>query len=194
MHRVGDQITINIGEYYASKEPVIIKTILGSCVAACLHDPINKVGGMNHILLPGKADLNHFDARSRYAINAMELLINEIMKKGGARNNLVAKLFGGSNVISAIGNKFFVGNRNIAFVNEFLNKENINVISHDLGGTHTRVVHYHTRTGDAYVKLSKFKPLDQIVAKENQWSHKIEKKIKQEGRVEFFVEPKTNSR
>jgi len=189
MLRIGDQITINIGEYYASRHPAIIKTILGSCVAACLYDPINKVGGMNHILLPGKADLKHHDARSRYAINAMELLINEIMKKGGARKNLVAKLFGGGNVIPAIKNKFFVGTRNIEFAKDFLKTENISVISHDLGGTSTRIIHYHTFTGDAYVKRPKFMLMDQIVTKEKQWSKRIEKEVRQEGQIDIFFEP-----
>jgi len=186
MKRIADQITINIGEYYASKYPVIIKTILGSCVAACLYDPVNRVGGMNHILLPGKADLRHYDDRSRYAVNAMELLINEILKKGGIRKNLVAKLFGGGNVLSSIKFKYFVGNHNIAFLKEYLKIENIKIISHDLGGTSTRRVFFNTFTGDVFLKRSGKDLRDKIVASEKKWSKKVEKKIKKYNPVDIF--------
>jgi len=77
------QINIHIGDYYASEEPVIITTLLGSCVAVCLFDGENRIGGMSHIFLPGRAEWDRFDSSARYGINAMELLINKIMKLGG---------------------------------------------------------------------------------------------------------------
>jgi chemotaxis protein CheD len=65
------RVKIHIGEIYTSSEPAVVETILGSCVSVCLFDPVRKTGGMNHILLPGKADLNKFDGATRYGINAM---------------------------------------------------------------------------------------------------------------------------
>lgn len=188
MHRIVEKITINIGDYYVSRYPVIVKTILGSCVSVCLYDPVNMVGGMNHILLPGKADLKHYDDRSRYAINAMELLINEIMKKGGVRKNIVAKLFGGANVLPAIKNRYFVGSQNIQFVSEFLKTENIKIVSHDLGGTCTRLIYFNTYTGDVFVKRSNNKLLNQVIAKEKQWSKKVERETKRVGQVDIYYE------
>ena len=96
------QISIHIGGYHASREPSVIHTVLGSCVAVCLFDPVNRVGGMNHILLPGKADMRHFDVSARYGINAMELLINKMMQLGGSRNRFLAKVFGGAHLFPAI--------------------------------------------------------------------------------------------
>ena len=78
--------SIHIGGFHASRNPAVIETLLGSCVAVCLYDPVARIGGMNHILLPGKADLKHFDNVARYAINAMELLINRVMTLGGKRS------------------------------------------------------------------------------------------------------------
>lgn len=148
---------------------------------------MKRVGGMNHILLPGKADLAHFDAQSRYAVNAMELLINEILKKGGLRSNLVAKVFGGGSVIPAIKNEFFVGTKNIEFVKKFLKTENIKIVSHDLGGNHTRVVLFNACTGEAFVKRSKTQLMDQVVSKEKQRAKRIIEEIKETGPIELFL-------
>src|SRR5208337_4972741 len=120
-------ICIHIGGFHASREPTIIETLLGSCVAACLYDPVARVGGMNHILLPGKADLDHFDNVARYAVNAMELLINRVMNLGGERYRLVAKVFGGALVLPAVSPENGVGIRNSEFVREFLKMEAIPV-------------------------------------------------------------------
>ena len=86
-------ISIHIGGFHASREPTVIETLLGSCVAVCLYDSVARIGGMNHILLPGKADLKHFDNVARYAINAMELLINRIMTPRGQKTRLDSKGF-----------------------------------------------------------------------------------------------------
>ena len=153
-----NQISIYIGEYYASSEPTVIHTILGSCVAVCLFDPVNRIGGMNHILLPGKADLRHFDVSARYGINAMELLINKIMTIGGDRNWLVAKVFGGGHINSTISKENGMGDKNSSFVLEFLRREKIEVISKDVGGTDSRKIYFHTDTGD--VLLKRFPSMD----------------------------------
>ena len=89
------QIHIHIGGYYASKKPAVIHTVLGSCAAVCLFDPMKRIGGMNHIFLPGKADMAHFDDAARYGINAMELLTNKMLNLGADRGKLAAKVFGG---------------------------------------------------------------------------------------------------
>ena len=130
-------ISIHIGGFHASKEPTVIDTLLGSCVRL-LHDHVASIGGMNHILLPGKADLKIFDNVARYAINAMELLINRVMTLGGHRPNLIAKVFGGAHVLPAVSAKNGMGAKNSEFVLEFLQMEIvISIVSHDLGGRDT---------------------------------------------------------
>jgi chemotaxis protein CheD len=145
-------VRIHIGGFYASNKPVVIETLLGSCVAVCLHDPVLRIGGLNHILLPGRADLKHFDTATRYGINAMELLINKIMNLGGTRHNVVAKVFGGAHVLPAISPENGMGAKNAEFVLEFLQLENIKIVSQDLGGHDTRRIYFHTDTGDVFLK------------------------------------------
>jgi chemotaxis protein CheD len=146
------RISIHIGGLHASKEPAVIETLLGSCVAVCLYDRVASLGGMNHILLPGKADLKVFDNVARYAINAMELLINKVMGLGGERRHLVAKVFGGANVLPSISDENAMGSRNCEFVLEFLYMEAISIVSQDLGGRDTRKIYFHTDSGEVLLK------------------------------------------
>ena len=146
------RISIHIGQYHASREPAVIHTVLGSCVSVCLFDAQKRVGGMNHILLPGKADLKQYDWPARYGINAMELLINRIFELGGSKLRLTAKVFGGAHVIPAISSKNGMGNKNAAFALQFLKKEGIQVLNQDIGGSDSRKIFFHTDTGDVFLK------------------------------------------
>lgn len=138
---------IYIGEIVASATPLVLQTLLGSCVAVCLRDPVTGIGGMNHILLPGRCD---DDRPARCGVNAMELLINAIMQKGGDRRRLEAKVFGGANVLSSLQSPT-VGELNAAFVREFLATERIALVAQRLGGTHAVQVHFRTDTGKTIV-------------------------------------------
>lgn len=180
------KITINIGQYFASKEPAIVYTLLGSCVAVCLYDRINRIGGMNHILLPGRPDLKQYDATARYGINAMELLINSIMKLGGDRKRLVAKAFGGGHVISAISRQNSVGPRITSFVKEFLKIEAIELVGQDMGGTDIRKVYFHTDTGTAYLKRLPSGKFNEIAAKEKGSIKSIKKHLERTERPELL--------
>lgn len=133
------------GEYAVSDDPnSVITTLLGSCVSACLWDETRCVGGLNHIVLPdGGAD----SAQAAYlGVNAMELLINDLIKIGAQRTRLKAKLFGGARMIAGLSD---VGARNARFVEEFLERENIPVLSQSLGGTSARKIQFWPSTGRA---------------------------------------------
>ena len=146
------EVSIHIGELYATRDSTVIKTVLGSCVAVCLYDPASRIGGMNHILLPGKPDIKHFSENTRYGINAMELLINRIMELGGCRQRIVAKIFGGSHLFLSISKENGTGMKNVKFVLEFLKTEKIKVISKNTGGQASRRIYFHTDTGDVFLK------------------------------------------
>ena len=180
------EVNIHIGEYHASVNPAIIHTVLGSCVAACLFDPRNLIGGMNHILLPGKADLKHFDVSARYGVNAMELLINRMMKLGANRANLQAKVFGGAHVLPSISRGSGVGDKISAFVMEFLQMENIRVINSDTGGTESRKVMFFTDTGDAFVKKLPSLHLQKIARKEKKASKRVKDIARAQGDITLF--------
>jgi chemotaxis protein CheD len=133
------------GEHLVSSEPgVVLTTILGSCVAACMRDPGVGVGGMNHFLLPGALG-GRGDTLER-GVHAMELLINELLKAGARRNRLEAKLFGGARMLRNLSD---VGAKNAAFATSFLRQEGIVCVGESLGGEEARRIRYEPATGRA---------------------------------------------
>lgn len=133
------------GEFAVSRQPgVVITTVLGSCVAACIWDPDAGTGGMNHILLPdgGTADLRS----ASIGANAMELLINGLIREGATRGNLQAKLFGGASMIRGLSS---IGERNSRFALDYLHRECIPCASQSLGGSRGRRVKFWPTTGRA---------------------------------------------
>jgi len=150
--RIGlPQVTIYIGEVYATREPTVIKTLLGSCVAVCLWDPEMRVGGMNHFLLPRSPNGAPEDP-ARFGVHAMDLLICEMQKAGADRRRLRAKVFGGAHVLAMPEEEDGVPSQNIAFALEFLRRDGFRLTGEDLGGYQARRVHFHTDTGRAFVQ------------------------------------------
>lgn len=182
------RIHIHIGDYYASRDPSIIHTVLGSCVAACLFDPSQGIGGMNHILLPGRADLDKYDGTARYGVNAMELLINRMMNLGANRRRLTAKVFGGAHMISNISPQNGVGDKIVAFVLEFLRRENIPVISRDVGGTDSRKIFCYTDTGDVYLKRVRSSYQQKLAENEARAARRLKTAADRGGEVTLFNE------
>jgi len=125
---------------------VALTTVLGSCVAACLHDPYVRVGGMNHFLLPG--DDQSFNPRDaeRYGAYLMELLVNGLMQLGARRDRLQAKLFGGARVVLGLSD---VGRKNGEFAARFLKYEGIEIVSQDFGGEKGRRLQFWPASGRA---------------------------------------------
>ena len=141
-----DAVKILPCEYFVYHDDILIMTTLGSCIAACLWDREAKIGGMNHFMLP------EGDAGSgRYGSYAMELLINEMMKQGASRSTMEAKVFGGGQVIEGM-NSMNIGERNTAFVVDYLKTERIPIMSKDVLGSHPRKVCFLPRSGKAMVK------------------------------------------
>lgn len=142
--RDGDwHVQLTQGETYVTdNEQEVLTTILGSCISACIRDPRAGIGGMNHFLLPN-GDGTGRDAQ-RYGVHAMELLINELLKRGGMRERFEAKLFGGANVIAAMSG---VGTRNAAFAKQFLADEGIRLVGGDTGGSSARRIQYWPVSG-----------------------------------------------
>jgi chemotaxis protein methyltransferase CheR len=137
-----------VGEVFASREPMVISTLLGSCVSACLYDGQSRIGGLNHFLLAGAGEPG--TDMGRYGVHAMELLINAIMRLGGVRSNLVAKVFGGAHVLSGVSG--VVPEANVRFVREFLGKEGIPVVGERVAGTAAMEVCFYTESGRARVR------------------------------------------
>jgi len=134
------------GEYFVDDQDILIMTTLGSCIAACLWDRQARVGGLNHFMLAEGSDDS-----GRYGSYAMELLINELLKRGATRSTLEAKVFGGGQVIAGM-DTLRVGERNTAFVLDYLRTERIPVVSKDVLDVYPRKVCFMPRSGKAMVK------------------------------------------
>ena len=150
------------GEYYVTRGEEAISTVLGSCISACVRDPVRKVGGMNHFMLPEDASTgpnNWLDPSvglaTRYGSYAMESLINDLLKLGAIRERLEIKVFGGGRVLSGVTD---VGARNIDFVRNYLQLEGYRIVAEDLGGTTPRKVFYFPNTGR--VKMRRLRPVE----------------------------------
>ena len=161
-HFRSEAVKVLPGEYFVFDEDILIMTTLGSCIAACLWDRDKKVGGMNHFMLPegnGGAD------GGRYGSYAMELLINELIKRGATRSTMEAKVFGGGAVISGM-NSINVGERNTKFVLDYLHTERITVVSKDVMDIYPRKVCFLPGSGKAMVKRLASTNTEMLVAQE----------------------------
>jgi chemotaxis protein CheD len=177
------RIRIKPGEYHVATRNVIITTLLGSCVSACLYDPVRKIIGMNHFLLSNKRYAKNMPVcvteAGRYGIHAMELLINEMLKAGARRDKLQAKAFGGGSLLepSANSDNFYcVGEVNMRFIREFLANEDIPLVTADLGGDTGRVIHFCFDDFSVYVrKIQKTINRRLINEERHFWKNSIEK-------------------
>lgn len=135
------------GEFLVSADPnVVVTTILGSCVAACIRDPLAGVGGVNHFLLPGKTPSANGEPDERMGVHLMELLVNGLLKAGASRDRLEAKLFGGARTVKGLSD---VGAHNIEFARRFLKNERITFVGGDTGGDLGRRIQYWPVSGRA---------------------------------------------
>jgi chemotaxis protein CheD len=143
-----DAVKVLPGEYFVASDDLMIMTVLGSCISACLWDTRVRAGGMNHFMLP---DGDGADGFGRYGSYAMELLINQMLKIGARRESMQAKVFGGAQVMAGF-NSMNVGEKNTKFVMDYLATERIPVVSQDVLDIHPRKVCFFPVTGKALVK------------------------------------------
>ncbi len=181
-----DAVKILPGEYYVTSRDMMLATVLGSCVAACVRDCSNGIGGMNHFMLPdSKRDGGMpFGSSMRYGAYAMEMMINQLLKNGARRSNLEAKIFGGGNVLRGftVAN---VGQRNVEFVIDYLKTEGIAITGEDVLDIYPRKVHYFPRTGKVMMKKLREVHNDTIVNREQEYSSRL-RGVEVQGDVELF--------
>ncbi|SDM66455.1 chemotaxis protein CheD [Oryzisolibacter propanilivorax] len=170
------------GEYFVARERLTIVTVLGSCIAACLWDSRAHVGGMNHFMLPeGESG----DTSGRYGSYAMELLINEMMKRGARRETLQAKIFGGGQVMANF-TTMNVGERNTRFVQDYLAAERIPIVSEDVLDIHPRKVVFFPATGKAMVKRLAHAHPDVLVQEKVRGNAAVVAQVNHGGSIDLF--------
>ncbi|GFE52422.1 putative chemoreceptor glutamine deamidase CheD [Roseobacter cerasinus] len=154
----GTRVHITQGEQAVGSDPdMVITTLLGSCVSCCLWDPEAGVGGMNHMLLTSSSANDGMS--QMLGVNAMELLINEILKKGGSRGRLHAKAFGGARMVAGLSD---IGQKNSDFILEFLEQEGITCESHSLGGQTARHLMFWPASGRVMQKMRTDAPQETV--------------------------------
>ena len=185
-HRIGKNLNIIYpGEYYITGKDELIGTLLGSCVSVCLHDPENKIGGMNHFMLPGKitkADV-FSDENARYGISAINKIVSEILNLGASRKNLTAKIFGGGNIIKFLnisGKKSFIPADNVRLAKLFMEIEDIPILGLDVGEDFTRKIIFDVYSGKVYLRKIKGGVVNNIISQrdEQELIQNIEKQLK----------------
>ncbi len=145
------KVHVTQGESHVTADPqVVMTTVLGSCIAACIRDPQAGVGGMNHFLLPDSGDGRTGGDAVRYGAYAMELLINDLLKRGARRERLEAKIFGGAKLFDGLSD---VGASNSAFAERFLRDEGIPIVSSSTGGVSARRVEFWPTSGRVRQRL-----------------------------------------
>lgn len=167
------------GEYYVTLHGELVVTVLGSCVSACIRDRVFGVGGMNHFMLPSEGGAavkpgrgQSMDESARYGVYAMELLINEILKNGGRRENLEVKITGGGRMLA---NMSDIGKRNIDFVRQFLATEGLEISAEEVGDIFPRKVYYFPATGKVRVKKLRTMHNNTISSREHEYLEELRK-------------------
>lgn len=186
--RLGRQVVkVLPGKHHVTRDPdEVVATTLGSCVSACVRDPAIGVGGLNHFMLPGdpkSLDWSHPNMEMRYGQNAMERLINDILREGGRRERLEIKVFGGGNVM---GRNLDVGDRNVAFVRAYLAEEGFRIAAEDLGGDWPRRILYDPQTGKVDRLLLRRDADRAVVDEEAAHRSVLRQKGVQAGSIELF--------
>ena len=145
------EVFLRPGEWFASAQAKLFRTVLGSCVTVCLYDPGTRVGGMNHFMLPGESP-DRSETSGRYGIPAMDLLIAELARLGADKARLVAKVFGGSKVLVMSANAPSVADSNIEFARSYLSRAGIPVTGFRTGGDTALEVMFWSHSGRSFAR------------------------------------------
>lgn len=145
-----DAVKLLPSEYFVTAKPMVLTTVLGSCVSACIRDSAAGIGGMNHFMLPGDGMYDRQGGGLRYGEQAMRTLVEEICRRGGRRDRMEAKVFGGGRVIAGMASR--IGEANALFAMTWLEREGIRVLAQDLNGEQARRVHYLPASGQVRVR------------------------------------------
>lgn len=160
------------GEYFVTTTDMVLVTVLGSCVSACVRDRERGIGGMNHFMLADSAEGGAVSASARYGTYAMEILVNHLLKLGARRGALEAKVFGGGRVMAQLSGSR-VGDRNASFVIDYLATEAIPITAKDLLDVYPRKVYFFPSTGKVLVKKLKRMHNDTLMRRETEYAARL---------------------
>lgn len=177
------------GQYYVSNNDELIATVLGSCISVCITDPIARIGGMNHFMLPKYDSRNEdawgstvINAQTRYGNVAMEHLINKLIAHGAHKPRLELKVIGGGRVMREMTD---VGLRNISFVYDYIADEHLKLVKEDVGDLWPRKVLFHPMNGKVWVRKLRKLANETILERDMDYMEQLQSE-KIEGSVDLF--------
>ncbi len=175
-------VKVKPGEFYVSDSDIVITTVLGSCISACIFDSQARIGGLNHFMLPAGAQGEDLYRSSRYGLFAMEQLVNELMKHGCQRENMQIKLTGGGDMMGGITS---IGQQNIDFILQYIKDEGLSVLAKDLGGDQARRVAYFPTEGRMLVNKLDHRDDQRLIEEERSYSVDVDQHL-DDSDVELF--------
>jgi chemotaxis protein CheD len=174
------------GQYVVTQSASLLVTVLGSCVAACLRDPVSGVCGMNHFMLPnGQCDSTPNLLLARFGVQAMELLILDMQRRGALRSRLQAKVFGAGSVLDGM-TVVNVGDQNAAFIRRYLEVERIPILASDLQGDCARKVYFFTDSGKVMIRRLPTDRMKKLAAREQRYRQIVGERADDSGSVDLF--------
>lgn len=164
---------IGPGEFYATQRDMVIVTVLGSCVSACLRDPDAQVGGMNHFMLPhhGSDPGGPVSESARYGAYAMEVLVNNLLALGAKRSRMQAKIFGAGRIVPGMSD---IGAKNAKFAIEYLERERIPILAQDLGRDEASKVYFFPQSGKVLLKRLKSLRNNTVVERDLSYADRLD--------------------
>lgn len=151
-----EAVKIVPGQYYVTRKNIMIVTVLGTCVGACIRDRVRGIGGVNHFMLAnfGRDAQNMRSKAAQHGLLAMDMLIEKLLKKGAQERWLEAKIFGGSNLLREV-NSVDMGEVNSHFMKDYLRRRGIKIVASSLGGPFPRKVYYSPNSGEVMIRTLK---------------------------------------
>ena len=179
-----DAVKVLPGEYFVTTADILLVTVLGSCVSACIRDRDKGLGGMNHFMLPDASEGGMLSSSARYGAYAMEVLLNHLLKLGARRSSLEAKVFGGGQVLASL-TQTQVGEKNAQFVLDYLHTERIPIVAQDLLDIYPRKVYFFPANGRVMMKKLVRVKNDTLIEREREYQARLRRDNVQ-GDVELF--------
>lgn len=174
-------VKVKPGEHYVANTDLVVTTVLGSCISACIHDPVMRYGGLNHFMLPS-GDNSDLTRSMRYGFFAMEELINDMMKHGCRRETMQVKLTGGGNMIGGLSD---IGQQNIDFILQYIKDEGLKLVASDLGGDQARRVAYFPYEGRMLVNKLDHRDDQRLIEEERSYRVEVDRNL-DDSDVELF--------
>ena len=179
-----DAVKVLPGEYFVTTADILLVTVLGSCVTACIRDRDKGLGGMNHFMLPDASEGGMLSSSARYGAYAMEVLLNHLLKLGARRTSLEAKVFGGGQVLASL-TQTQVGEKNAQFVLDYLHTERIPIVAQDLLDIYPRKVYFFPANGRVMMKKLVRVKNDTLIEREREYQARLRRDNVQ-GDIELF--------